>query len=97
MTVRRALQHVRLQREVERLRNRKPEALTADEEREQEHHLVGSSRGMLEVFKAIGRVAKADVAVLLLGETGTGKKLVALTIHESGTTACFRAWSQSWR
>jgi DNA-binding NtrC family response regulator len=80
-TVRRALQHVRLQREVERLRNRQTDTVTATEETE--HRLVGTSRGMLEVFKAIGRVAKTDVPVLLLGETGTGKELVAHTIHES--------------
>ncbi len=79
-TVRRALQHVRLQREVERLRNREQEDFTAIEEKE--HRLVGTSRGMLEVFKSIGRVAKTDVAVLLLGETGTGKELAACTIHE---------------
>ncbi len=79
-TVRRALQHVRLQREVERLRNREQEDLTAIEEKGQ--RLVGISRGMLEVFKSIGRVAKTDVTVLLLGETGTGKELAACTIHE---------------
>jgi DNA-binding NtrC family response regulator len=79
-TVRRALQHVRLQREVERLRNRQTDTVTATEQTE--HRLVGTSRGMLEVFKAIGRVAKTDVPVLLLGETGTGKELVAHTIHE---------------
>jgi DNA-binding NtrC family response regulator len=82
-TVRRALQHVRLQREVERLRNRQTDTVTATEETE--HRLVGTSRGMLEVFKAIGRVAKTDVPVLLLGETGTGKELVAHTIHESSS------------
>lgn len=80
-TVRRALQHVRLQREVEQLRNRQTDTVTATDETE--HRLVGTSRGMLEVFKAIGRVAKTDVPVLLLGETGTGKELVAHTIHEN--------------
>ncbi len=79
-TVRRALQHVRLQREVEQLRNHEQESLTAIEEKE--HRLVGISRGMLEVFKSIGRVAKTDVTVLLQGETGTGKELAACTIHE---------------
>ena len=43
--------------------------------------LVGQSPTMLETFKAIGRVAASDAAVLLLGESGTGKDLVARAIH----------------
>ena len=37
---------------------------------------------MLEVFKAIGRVALTDSTVLITGESGTGKELVAKAIHE---------------
>jgi len=44
--------------------------------------LIGSSKAMQRVYKAVGQVAESDVAVLLLGETGTGKELVARTIHE---------------
>jgi len=44
--------------------------------------LVGASPAMQEVYKRIGKVAQADAAVLVLGETGTGKELVARAIHE---------------
>jgi two-component system nitrogen regulation response regulator GlnG len=43
--------------------------------------LLGSSPAMVELFKAIGRVAKQAVAVLLIGERGSGKRLVARGIH----------------
>jgi DNA-binding NtrC family response regulator len=43
--------------------------------------LLGKSRSMLEVYKLIGRFAKSDAAVLILGESGTGKDLVARAIH----------------
>ncbi|MGQ9629788.1 MAG: sigma-54-dependent transcriptional regulator [bacterium] len=43
--------------------------------------IVGTSRGMREVYKAIGRVAESDVPVLIIGESGTGKELVAKAIH----------------
>ena len=36
---------------------------------------------MREVFKLIGKVATSDAAVLITGESGTGKGLVAQTIH----------------
>jgi len=44
--------------------------------------LVGSSAVMQEVYKRIGKVAQAEAAVLILGDTGTGKELVARAIHE---------------
>jgi DNA-binding NtrC family response regulator len=84
-TVKRTLHHLELQREVERLRaqrfqNSSPDEQTVDA---QQTRLVGGSKVWLEVFKAIGRVAKTDISVLLLGESGTGKELVARTIHEN--------------
>ncbi len=44
--------------------------------------LVGRSPAMQEVYKTIGRVAPQDVTVLILGETGTGKELVARAIYQ---------------
>ena len=42
---------------------------------------------MLEVYKAIGRVAGQDVPVLITGESGTGKELVARAIYQHGARA----------
>jgi two-component system nitrogen regulation response regulator GlnG len=44
--------------------------------------LVGNSRQMQEVYKAIGRVAPQDVTVLIRGESGTGKELVARALYQ---------------
>lgn len=44
--------------------------------------LIGSSAAMQEVYKRIGLVAQSDAAVLIRGDTGTGKELVARVIHE---------------
>jgi two-component system nitrogen regulation response regulator GlnG len=44
--------------------------------------LVGRAPAMQEVYKRIGRVAESDSAVLILGNTGTGKELVARAIHQ---------------
>jgi two-component system response regulator AtoC len=43
--------------------------------------LIGTSPPMQAVYDLIGRVARTDASVLIAGETGTGKELVALTIH----------------
>ena len=43
--------------------------------------IIGSSPEMAAVFRTIERVAPTDISVLLLGETGTGKELVAREIH----------------
>jgi two-component system NtrC family response regulator len=46
--------------------------------------LIGSSNSMREVQKTIGLVADSDATVLITGETGTGKEVVAHTIHRVG-------------
>lgn len=43
--------------------------------------LIGQSPAMQEVYKAIGRVARTDASVLIRGETGTGKELVARAVY----------------
>ena len=45
--------------------------------------LVGDTPAMQEVYKMIGRLATHDVPALILGERGTGKELVAATIHNN--------------
>jgi two-component system response regulator AtoC len=52
-------------------------------ERDPKEQIVGTTPGMLEVFKTIGRVARSDVNVLITGETGSGKESVAEMIHKS--------------
>src|SRR5262249_10801285 len=49
--------------------------------------LVGSSAAMRRVYAMIERAAPTDSVVLLQGETGTGKELVAQTIRESSRRA----------
>ena len=46
------------------------------------HALLGESAPMREVFRLIGRVAASNLNVLITGETGTGKELVARALHE---------------
>lgn len=46
--------------------------------------LVGASEQMRAVQKTIGLLADSDATVLIMGETGTGKELVARAIHEFG-------------
>jgi two-component system NtrC family response regulator len=52
--------------------------------REVAERLVGSSESMRAVQKAIGLLADSDATVLIMGETGTGKELIARAIHEYG-------------
>lgn len=47
----------------------------------EESRLIGRSPAMNEVWKQIGRLAATTATVLLRGETGTGKELVARTLH----------------
>jgi PAS domain S-box-containing protein len=56
------------------------------EDRYKFKNIIGKSRGMREVFKLIVKAAKSNANVIILGETGTGKDLVAQTIHEERGT-----------
>jgi two-component system nitrogen regulation response regulator GlnG len=49
--------------------------------------LIGRSKAMQEVYKAIGRVASTDATVLIRGESGTGKELVARAIYHHSLRA----------
>ena len=44
--------------------------------------LIGTSLAMQKVYQLTRKVAKSDASVLLLGETGTGKELIATAIHQ---------------
>jgi DNA-binding NtrC family response regulator len=71
--VNRALEHRRLQSENEYLRTR-----LRDSERE---YIWGPSRLMKELYEKIQRIAQTESTVLIMGETGTGKEVVAQSIH----------------
>jgi two-component system, NtrC family, response regulator AtoC len=44
--------------------------------------IIGSAPAMQKVYDLIGKVAKTDATILVTGETGTGKELVAQTVHQ---------------
>lgn len=73
-SVARAVQHRRLRDELKRLR----EALPAGSE---SPGLIGESAAMAPVHELIARVADSNASVLIQGETGTGKELIARAIH----------------
>ena len=52
-----------------------------------EEELVGRSPAMMGIFKTIGKVACTQEPVLILGETGTGKELVANALHRNSSRA----------
>jgi DNA-binding NtrC family response regulator len=67
-------------------------ALTADTgevepEELPESEMIGSSSAMVEIYKTVSRAAPTDATVLIEGETGTGKELVARMIHRNSPRA----------
>jgi two-component system, NtrC family, response regulator AtoC len=74
LRARRALEEQRLRSENLRYRQELQTRFAAK-------HVVGTSPSMVEVYRLAARVASADTAVLIVGETGTGKELIARAIH----------------
>ncbi|MBI4011135.1 MAG: sigma-54-dependent Fis family transcriptional regulator [Candidatus Rokubacteria bacterium] len=80
LVVRRALEQRRLAEENVRFRQ-------ALRDRYRFENVVGLSPRMVEVYRLAARAAATDATVLLLGETGTGKELIARAIHQGSARA----------
>ena len=78
LTLRRFFEYQELAAEVKKLRGQLERPDPSD-------RIIGRTPAMQEVYKTIGRVARSDATVLVWGETGTGKELVAQTIHQNST------------
>jgi len=65
-----------------RLQQREPARTMPEPDEPHDSAIIGRSPKMLEVYKAIGRVAASNVSVLITGASGTGKELVARAIHQ---------------
>jgi transcriptional regulator with GAF, ATPase, and Fis domain len=80
-----AIKNAQLFAEVEQLKNRlQAENLYLREEIELEHNfeeIIGHSPAIKAVLRKVEQVAPTDSTVLILGETGTGKELIARAIH----------------
>ncbi len=59
----------------------------AEDEELPETEMIGNSAGMVEIYKVVARVAPTDATVIIEGETGTGKELVARMIHRHSRRA----------
>ncbi|MGQ9681988.1 MAG: sigma-54-dependent transcriptional regulator [Anaerolineae bacterium] len=79
-TIRRLLGQHALAQQVKNLQSKLNEYLIRE-------RIVGQSPAMQEVYKLVGRVAGSDATVLICGETGTGKELVADVLHEYSSRA----------
>jgi len=74
LRVEHALEKVQLSRELERLKEEVGRKYGID-------HIIGKSKQIIDIFKAVSMVAAKKSTVLITGESGTGKELIARAIH----------------
>ncbi len=72
---------------VQRALARRHESGGGDAAAQQAPEIIGESPAMQEVFRAIGRLSRSNITVLINGESGTGKELVALALHRHSPRA----------
>ncbi|MCU7878144.1 MAG: nitrogen regulation protein NR(I) [Candidatus Thiodiazotropha sp. (ex Lucinoma borealis)] len=77
---------------VQQIRRACRQQITVDEKpainaKEKEKEIIGEAPAMQEVFRAIGRLARSNITVLINGESGTGKELVAQALHRHSSRA----------
>ncbi|MEJ2059825.1 MAG: nitrogen regulation protein NR(I) [Gammaproteobacteria bacterium] len=65
----------------------KPGAAAPAIEEEEDTEIIGEAPAMQEVFRAIGRLTRSSITVLINGESGTGKELVARALHRHSPRA----------
>jgi DNA-binding NtrC family response regulator len=63
------------------INSRHPEDDEVEPEELPESEMIGSSARMIEIYKTVSQVAPTDATVIIEGETGTGKELIARMIH----------------
>jgi DNA-binding NtrC family response regulator len=80
-TVSSAIKLSRSRKETENLRNKQKEISAVLDQ--PFHEFIGNSPEMKSVFSTIKKVAETDANVLILGENGTGKELVARALHRN--------------
>jgi len=68
-------------------RLRREARTTVDPGTEASAEIIGAAPAMQEVFRAIGRLARSNITVLINGESGTGKELVAHALHKHSPRA----------
>ena len=80
LRIAKALEHRRLQHEIDYLRHTQPDIYDFD-------RIVGASGALQRVLNVVKKVAQSNTTVLIRGETGTGKELIAGAIHHNSARA----------
>lgn len=90
-TVNRALEHIELQRSLNRLQQERFRdgrlTVSSMSLAPMGDQLIGKSPAWIDAFKRVGQVAQTELTILLEGETGTGKEVVANVIHRNSQRA----------